>query len=62
MVGLATAVAGYRILQQYERPPGATDFAGPILSRHTLIIMAAVLSLAVGLIVAIVFGLIFFLT
>lgn len=62
VVGLALAAAGYRILQRYARPPGVTGFAGPILSRHTLIVMAAVFLVLVGLIVAIVFGLIFLLT
>ncbi len=62
MVGLALAAAGYRILQRYARPPAATGFAGPILSRHTLIIVAAQLLLVVGLILAMVFGLIFLLT
>lgn len=61
VVGLAMAAAGYRILQRYERPPGVTGFAGPIVSQHTLIIVAAQFLLVVGLLLAMVFGLIFLL-
>jgi hypothetical protein len=53
---------GYKIKAPYERPPGATGFAGPIFSRHLLIEGAANLLVVVGLIIAVVFSLIFFLT
>ena len=50
---------GYRLKAPYERPPGATGFAGPIFSRHLLINGAGDLLVVVGLVIAVIFTLIF---
>jgi hypothetical protein len=57
--GAAIAWIGYRLKAPYERPPGATGFAGPIVSRHLLINGAADLFVVVGLVIAVIFTLIF---
>ncbi len=44
------------------RPEGATGFLGPIAGHPLLVTLAATLMLVVGLIVAIVFGMIMLLT
>ncbi len=62
IAGGALAWLGYRLSARYERPPGATGFAGPLLSRHLLIGSAGNLLIAVGLIIAVIFSLIFLLT
>jgi hypothetical protein len=62
LVGGGLTWVGYKLKAPYERPPGATGFAGPIFSRLLLIEGAANLLVVVGLIIAVVFSLIFFLT
>lgn len=62
LAGAAIAWIGYRLKAPYERPRDATGFAGPILSRHLLIGGAADLMVVVGLIIAVIFTLIFALT
>ena len=53
---------GYRVKAPYGRPPGATGFAGPIFSRRLLIGGAADILVVVGLVIAVLFTLIFLLT
>jgi hypothetical protein len=53
--------AGYRISRPYERPHQATGFLGPILSRHLLIASAGYLLVIFGLIIGMMFTLIFLL-
>jgi hypothetical protein len=60
--GAALVWCGYRILRPYKRSEGATGFAGDIVSRHALIGCAGQLLVILGLIIAIVFTLIFLLT
>ena len=62
LAGAGIAWSGYRLKAPYERPPGATGFAGPIFSRHLLINGAADLLVVVGLVIAVIFTLIFALT
>jgi hypothetical protein len=62
VVGGGMALIGYRLLAPSEYPPGASRFAGPILSRHLLIGVAGNLLVVVGLIIGIVFSLVFLLT
>ena len=60
--GGGIAWIGYRLKAPYERPPGATGFAGPIFGRHLLINGAGDLLVVVGLVIAVIFTLIFVLT
>ncbi len=62
LIGGSMAWAGYRILKRHDRPAGATGFAGPIVSRSLFITFTGILLLVVGLILAVIFALIFFLT
>ncbi len=54
--------AGYRLARRYDRPPGATGFAGPIVSADTAIGCLAYLLMILGMILGLVFTLIFLLT
>ncbi len=62
LVGGGISWAGYRIKAPYDRPPGTTGFAGPIFSPHLLIGCAGDLLVVVGLVIALLFSFIFFLT
>jgi len=62
VVGGGISWIGRRLKASYARPPGTTGFAGPIFSRQLLIGGAADLLVAVGLIIAVLFTLIFVLT
>ncbi len=62
LIGGGITWVGYRLKAPYERPPGTTGFAGPIISRHLLIGSAGNLLVVFGLIIAVMFSLIFFLT
>ena len=61
VIGTSMAWAGYRMLKPYERRRGETGFPGPV-GWHTLIQLAGDLLIVFGLILAIVFGLVFLLT
>jgi hypothetical protein len=60
--GGGIAWLGYRLSVPSEYPPGASRFAGPILSRNLLIGAAGNLLVVVGLVISVVFSLIFLLT
>jgi hypothetical protein len=60
-VGGGITWMGHRLKAPYERAPGATGFAGPIISRHLLIGGAGDLLVTVGLVMAVVFSLTFIL-
>jgi hypothetical protein len=60
--GGGMAWLGYWLSARLERPPGATGFAGPIFSRYLLIGWAGDFLLIIGLIIAVMFSLIFLLT
>ncbi|HZR29319.1 MAG TPA: hypothetical protein VFA71_11135 [Terriglobales bacterium] len=60
--GSAVVWCGYRILRPYRRSEGATGFVGDVVSRPMLIGCAGQLLVIVGLIIAVVFTLIFLLT
>lgn len=60
LIGGSMAWAGYRILKRYDRPARASGFAGPIVSRSLFITSAGIFLLAIGLILAVIFGLVFF--
>ena len=62
VAGGGIAWTGYRLSARSEYPPEASRFAGPILSRHLLIGVAGNLLVVVGLIIGVVFSLIFLLT
>jgi hypothetical protein len=62
VLGGGISWTGYRLKAPYARPPGVTGFAGPIFGRHLLIGSVGDLLIAVGLIIAILFTLIFVLT
>jgi len=62
LLGGGMAAAGYWILRPYERKAGSTGFAGPIFSRQLLVVAAGNLLVILGLITAVIFGAIFFLT
>jgi hypothetical protein len=62
LVGGALAWAGWKILRPYNRPPGTTGFAGPIVSRHLLVGLAGNLLFIFGIVIAVLFSLIFLLT
>ncbi len=54
--------AGYRLARRYERPPGATGFARPIVSADTAVGCIAYLLIILGTVLGLVFTLIFLLT
>jgi hypothetical protein len=62
LLGLAMAAAGYWMLRPYERSKDSTGFAGPIFNRHLVIATVGNLLVILGLIVAVIFGFIFFRT
>ncbi|HXB21771.1 MAG TPA: hypothetical protein VNV88_10335 [Candidatus Solibacter sp.] len=60
-IGAFMTWAGYRIQKPYQRPPGVTGFASPIVSRSLLIGSLGDLLIICGLILAIIFSIMFFL-
>ena len=60
--GSGIAWMGYWLSARLERPRGAPGFAGPIFSRYLLIGWAPNFLLIIGLIIAVIFSLIFLLT
>jgi hypothetical protein len=61
LIGAFMTWAGYRIQKPYQRPPGVTGFAGPIVGWSLLMGTLGHLLIICGLILAVVFSIIFFL-
>jgi hypothetical protein len=60
--GGALSWAGWKILRPYNRPPDTTGFAGPIIGRPLLVALAGNLLFIFGIVIAVLFTLIFLLT
>jgi len=53
---------GWKTLRPYDRPPQATGFSGPTFRRHLFIGLAGNVVLILGIVIAVLFTLIFLLT
>lgn len=61
LIGASMTWAGHRILKRHQRPPEVTGFAGRIAGSSLLIVTLSNLLVICGLVLAVVFGLVFFL-
>jgi len=61
LLGALMTGSGYRILRPYRRPSSASGFAGPILGQSVVIVAIGSLLVICGLVMAVVFSMIFFL-
>jgi hypothetical protein len=61
IAGALLAWTGWKISRPYNRPPQATGFSGPVVSRHLLVGVAGNLLLILGMVIAVLFTMIFLL-